>query len=230
MTHDFNTDKANQIHDNKYDYHLVVYVNIDTKVTILCPLHGEFQQTPYKHINNGQGCPKCRGNRISHSKRMSVAEFIIKAQNIHGLYYDYSRVEYINAHKKVIIICPHHGEFLQTPNNHLYIKNGCPACGKGRNISLLCTQWLDSLGVSKLDREKVLRINNSLFKVDAFVSETNTIYEYFGIFWHAHPDYLKPGSIHPIIKIPVDIIYQKTLQKIDTITNSSYNFVYIWGR
>jgi len=50
--------KASIIHDNFYYYNLVEYKNIDTKVCIICPKHGEFFQTPYKHYN-GRGCIRC---------------------------------------------------------------------------------------------------------------------------------------------------------------------------
>ena len=43
---------------DKYDYSRVKYVNSKTKVCIVCPEHGEFWQTPSKHLL-GQGCPKC---------------------------------------------------------------------------------------------------------------------------------------------------------------------------
>jgi len=42
--------KANEVHNNKYDYSKVDYVNSQTKVCIICPEHGEFWQTPEKHI------------------------------------------------------------------------------------------------------------------------------------------------------------------------------------
>ena len=38
-------------------------------------------------------------------------KFIYKAKLIHGNKYDYSKTEYINAHTKVCITCPEHGEF-----------------------------------------------------------------------------------------------------------------------
>ena len=50
--------KAKTIHGNKYDYSKVKYVNNHTKVCIICPIHGEFWQTPMKHLI-GRGCPKC---------------------------------------------------------------------------------------------------------------------------------------------------------------------------
>lgn len=52
-------EKAKQIHGNKYDYSLVEYKNNKTKVKIICPIHGVFEQTPNCHLSL-QGCPKCK--------------------------------------------------------------------------------------------------------------------------------------------------------------------------
>ena len=51
---------ARKIHGDKYDYSKVEYINNSTKVCIICPEHGEFWQTPNKHLS-GCGCPKCAG-------------------------------------------------------------------------------------------------------------------------------------------------------------------------
>lgn len=50
--------KAKNIHGNAYDYSLVEYVNNNTKVKIICPIHGEFEQSPKTH-KKGSGCIKC---------------------------------------------------------------------------------------------------------------------------------------------------------------------------
>ena len=50
--------EAIKIHSAKFDYSCVDYVNQATPVTIICPIHGEFQQSPKHHLR-GQGCPKC---------------------------------------------------------------------------------------------------------------------------------------------------------------------------
>ncbi len=55
--------------------------------------------------------------------------FIEKAMEVHGDKYDYSKVQYIKAIDKVIIICKIHGSFEQTPHGHLNKKSGCPKCG-----------------------------------------------------------------------------------------------------
>ena len=105
--------KAKAVHGDKYDYSKVNYVNSFTKVTIICPKHGEFEQTPNLHLKS-QGCPNCYGN-----KKMTIEEFIKRAKEVHGDKYDYSKVKYVNALTKVTIICPIHGEFEQTPAKHL---------------------------------------------------------------------------------------------------------------
>ena len=65
-------------------------------------------------------------------KKITTEQFIEKARKIHGDKYDYSKVEYTKANKKVCIICPEHGEFWQVANTHLN-KCGCPECGRQNN-------------------------------------------------------------------------------------------------
>ena len=115
--------KAAQIHNNRYDYSKVDYIDAKTKVCIICPEHGEFWQTPDAHLR-GQECPLCSHRSFKYLKD----EFIEKAKEIHNNKYDYSKVEYVNAKTKVCIICPEHGKFWQTPNTHLK-GHGCKKCG-----------------------------------------------------------------------------------------------------
>ena len=102
-------------------------MNYDTKVTITCPEHGDFEQRAGSHLQ-GSGCPKCHHNKLSLDRRSTIDIFIQKANNIHNNFYNYSKVKYINNSTKVIIICPIHGEFLQTPGHHIDQQNGCPKC------------------------------------------------------------------------------------------------------
>ena len=119
-------ERAKKVHGDKYDYSKTEYANNYTKVCIICPEHGEFWQTPNCHLD-GQGCPKCGIKKRSVNKTLTTEEFIKKAMDIHGDKYDYSKVQYLNNRTKVCIICPEHGEFWQTPHNHLK-GNGCPKC------------------------------------------------------------------------------------------------------
>ena len=112
-------------HNNKYDYSKSIYTGIHNPVTIICPEHGEFEQTPNNHAKSG--CVKCHVQNQTKSKD----KFVSDADEIHKNLYDYSTSEYTNTNTKVDIICKKHGLFSQTPANHLK-GQGCPKCGKER--------------------------------------------------------------------------------------------------
>ena len=147
--------RARKKHGNKYDYSKVVYVNNRTKVCIICPIHGEFWQKPANHLI-GQGCPKCAGVHKS-----STEEFIEKARKIHSDKYDYSKVNYINNHTKVCIICPEHGEFWQKPLAHI-LGFGCSKCSN--NHKLTTQEFIEKSNLIYNDKyiyNKVKYINNN---------------------------------------------------------------------
>ena len=120
-------EKAIKIHNKKYDYSLVEYVNAKTKIKIICPEHGVFEQTPDNHLQ-GKGCKSCAGNKI-----YSTDEIIKKFNNIHDNKYKYDKLDYRGIFSKIIINCAEHGFFTQTAKAHIDGK-GCPKCS-GRNLT-----------------------------------------------------------------------------------------------
>lgn len=114
--------KAKKTHGDKYGYSLVEYRNNKTKIKIICPNHGVFEQTPAIHTK-GSGCRECSYE----SKALNTEEFIKKVKLIHGDKYDYSLVNYKNCETYIEIICPIHGKFKQKAGNHLK-GNGCKKC------------------------------------------------------------------------------------------------------
>ncbi len=116
--------KAKKIHDDKYNYDLVEYVNKRTKVKIICnDCNNVFLQTPGSHLQ-GRGCPNCQ---IIKSKD-SLESFIIKAKSVHKDRYDYNSVRYINSVNKVKIFCIECNDFFeQRPGDHLQ-GIGCRKC------------------------------------------------------------------------------------------------------
>ena len=113
-------------HGDFYDYSKVNFINVKDKITIVCPTHGEFEQSVDSHLR-GSKCPDCsiEDNRILQT--MSLKDVIKKASNVHNNYYNYSLVEYVNSKEKVKIRCPKHGIFLQNMSNH-FTGKGCPKC------------------------------------------------------------------------------------------------------
>lgn len=155
-------EKAKEVHGDEYDYSKAVYTGYHDNVIIICPKHGEFQQTPGNHMH-GSKCPKCNDE----SKFLTTEEFIRRSREIHGNKYDYSNVVYVRHDDKVIINCPEHGDFSQTPSAHINGNQGCPACwesrrGKARKVSL--EDFIiraDEMHDDKYDYSKVI-IGNTL--------------------------------------------------------------------
>lgn len=116
---------------DKFDLSKMNYIDYTTPITIICPIHGEFEMTPYAFVNCDNGCHEC-GKEVGIRKLTSTTEeFISKAKKIHNDFYDYSLVNYINSRTPVDIICPKHGVFTQTPSAHLHSK-GCPSCARSK--------------------------------------------------------------------------------------------------
>jgi len=113
--------RATNLHNGKYNYSNVIFTESRGKVFINCPEHGDFWQSPSYHLRGGN-CPKCVGG-----VRLTAEEFIEKAAAVHEDKYLYSHVQYKNTATKVCIVCPEHGKYWQTPNNHLF-GAGCPIC------------------------------------------------------------------------------------------------------
>lgn len=219
---------ANKVHAKKYNYDETEYVNSQIKVKIKCNLHGFFMQLPLNHVNHGKGCPKCKSVKLSEMNVLTTDDFIVHSKSIHGTKYDYSKVEYHGMKHYVDIVCPQHGLFTQKAGNHIYIKNGCPICGY--NVSKAEIAWLDSLSVPKEYRQKVVTINGTRYKVDAYDKANKTIYEYFGSFWHGNPKFYNPNDINPKNGIKFGELYQSTLEKIKNIENAGYKLIYEWGK
>ena len=60
---------------------------------------------------------------------LTYDKFIEKCHTTHLNIFDYSKTNYVNMLTKSCFICPIHGEFLTTPNNHLISKTGgCKQC------------------------------------------------------------------------------------------------------
>lgn len=115
-------EKARKRHGDKYDYSKVNYVNGRTKVTIICPEHGEFEQIARSHLM--YGCAKCAGNA-----HITLDEFITISNKVHKNKFDYSKSKpFQTIQDKVLIICPIHGEFYQRASDHM---KGC-GCNKCR--------------------------------------------------------------------------------------------------
>jgi len=178
----YNTEKfiieSFEIHGDKYDYSLVNYQNLKTKVGILCPEHGVFQQSPASHLKGGN-CPKCyyrsRGERSRGSKESILKRF----EKAHGDIYDYSQVDYTTVHEKVKIICKKHGVWETTANNHAN-GHGCPRCKESKGEKQI-REFLEEKGIN-FETEKYfedIKHPNPLY-FDFYLPNKEILIEYDG--------------------------------------------------
>jgi len=118
-------EKSKLIHNDKYNYILVNYVDNKTKVNIICPMHGIFEQLPLGHLQ-GNGCDRCNlENRKDNG--VTTISFVDQANIVHDKKYSYNETQYVNERHKVTIECKEHGVFEKLPYKHLN-GEGCPKC------------------------------------------------------------------------------------------------------
>lgn len=174
-------ERAKEKHGDKYNYDKTVYKSFKEDVIVTCPIHGDFNVNPHRHISAGVGCPDCAKIAMG-PKRLTTEEFIEKARKIHGDFYDYSKVNYVLAQTPVTIICPKHGEFQMTPNKHLNGEN-CPRCSASKGERFI-DRCLSTLNINFIP-QYTLKFDNDLrehFRID-FCINSDKIYliEYNGI-------------------------------------------------
>lgn len=186
--------KAREKHGDTYDYSGTVYTKGADKITFGCPEHGLVSMTANLHIHAGRGCPRCgdarRGyvtssearGKGSRSKGLKhAAAFVDKARAVHGNAYDYSEVEYLLQKLPVVIICPKHGRFEQTPEKHLKRAQGCPECGQIRSRGeASIVKFMEPLADLLLRNRTVIKPK----ELDIYAPERKLAVEYCGEYWH----------------------------------------------
>ena len=167
---------------DKYDsslYELVEFKNC-MEVTVKCKKCGFLRITNANNIYRF-GCPKCGQERTHNAQKLTKKDFILKSNNIHNNKYDYSKVDYLNYSTPIIIICPEHGEFAQTPGHHLR-GQGCPKCSQTGGEQIIS----QILKIHNIPFEQEYNIKNPYsnhnFRVDFYIIINNQIYiiEYNG--------------------------------------------------
>jgi len=223
VTNELFIEKAKKIHGDKYDYSQIEYVNAQTKIKIICREHGEFIQMPLNHLKGNQ-CYRCSGIV------KTTEDFIYKANKVHNNLYDYSKTNYKTTRSKIIIICKSHGEFTQSPNDHLN-GNGCQKCCS-MGFSKIAIEWLDSI----IKKENIF-IQHALnigeftidkYKIDGYCKETNTCYEFNGSYYHGEPRLYDDNVVNNLVNKTMKELYDDTIKRENYIKSKNFNLVVMW--
>ena len=223
--------KANLIHFNEYDYSKSEYINAQTKIIIICKIHGEFTQTPNNHLNNRK-CPLCANINRKINRQSLLDEYLILFKNKFNDKYDYSNIKWDGSSTKINLYCKNHGNFLIFPYDH---KNGkeCPKCTFS-NYSKKSINWLEYVSKQKkifiqhAQNIGEYKIPNTKFKVDGYCKENNTIYEFYGDYWHGNPEIFIPCNFNKKNDKKFGKLYLDTLKREKIIIELGYNIITIW--
>lgn len=190
-TEDFIKESKSKFGD-KYDYSKTIYKGMKIPLIITCPIHGDIEVTPTSHLM-ATGCPECGKAAKGQYKKLTTDEFIQKANIIHNNFYNYDKTVYELSSKKVIITCPIHGDFQQTPNHHLD-GEGCPICKQSKGEKLV-EKILQKYNIP-FEREVTFHVddivkNKKEFRIDFVINLNDHIYfiEYNGKQHYESSDY-----------------------------------------
>jgi len=119
-----------------FDYSNAVFVDMKTRLTLICKKGHEFNAVPEIHLREKSlgGCIECAKSLSKERMSYTQEQWIGLASTKHDNYYNYEKVKYISSQENIIIVCPTHGEFEQTPASHLG-GAGCRACGVEKCIA-----------------------------------------------------------------------------------------------
>lgn len=190
------------------------YENSYTPLEYRCP-KGHAGRTTWNAFQCGRRCFSCT--------RTDFGE--IKARFV-GRGYRLLTTEYKNLYTPLEYACPE-GHLGVTTWNNFKHGQGCPKCFVGK-VSRISQEWLDSLSISRLEREKVLRVGSRVFKVDGFDPDTNTVYEFLGDFWHGNPDVFSADEINRATKESFGYLYEQTMEKLFVLEAGGFTVKYIW--
>ena len=221
-------ERAKSIHGDTYDYTLTVCDGYLVPIIIGCPIHGNYTSMIGSHLS-GSGCIQCAIKQ--HTKTTEL--FIQRAELTHGKLYDYSKSIYVRLDVNLIIICKTHGEFLQRPDNHI-TGTGCILCANLR-FSKICIEWLESIiqeqdiFIQHANNIGEYVIPGTKYRADGYCSTTNTIYEFYGDYYHGNPKiYEASADCNHYSNLNAGELFQKTIDREDKLRCLGYNLVTIW--
>jgi hypothetical protein len=248
---------AQEIHRNKDGSYMFDYSYIDKesykgtmyKVPIKCNqcLH-IFKQNMNSHVHHKQGCWECNQRR---SRFLSIEEIVRRGEELHILHnaksglqnglpqFDYSLLttETYNGLQTIVSLrCKGCNVTIEmTISDHLSCKKGCPRCSPPHGCSRSQLNWLnyiackENIYIQHKCNEGEYMIKE-IGRVDGYHSETNTVYEFHGCWFHGCPECFKDRELeHPIIlNKTYEDLYIRTITRDERIRKAGYNLVVVW--
>jgi hypothetical protein len=159
---------VNAKHGKMFDYNEVYYTNNVTKVTIICKIHGSFQQAPAKHLSHKYACPECAKIAQGLSVRIDRVSFLKQTTALYGNRHNYDNTKLGRKNETIQIYCNIHKHYFnQVLGSHLKGYIGCKECLREKKEEQaheifkqnFIEQFINKFGTG-YDFSKVVYINN----------------------------------------------------------------------
>jgi formylmethanofuran dehydrogenase subunit E len=233
--------KAKEVHGDKYDYSEVTEQDIKNHksgIPVRCTdCDYKWRPNINNHINGRKGCPSC-----AKVLPWNLDRFLRKTKEIHEDKYDYSEIteDHIKtAHSRVPTKCKTCDlKWSPAINDHINRKTGCPHCCFTRGHSRAAIDWLKSIeqeediviqsAISPNGEFKIRSPTGRYYKADGYHAATNTVYEYYGDYWHGNPTVFGLDDFNQRTKKTFGEMYKKTIERENYIKSLGYNLVVVW--
>lgn len=218
-------------HGETYGYDSVIYTGQHDFVTIICPVHGRFEQQPAVHWS-GMGCRACGIQATADAQRMPTEEFVRRAIAVHGDKYDYSDTLYVRGHTKIVIRCPTHGLFEQDPFNHLN-GFGCSMCTPV-GFSKPAVEWLEFMSgycgihIQHAESGGEVVVPGTRYRADGY--SDGCVWEFDGDYYHGNPQIYPSDRVFPHSKTGVTFgdHLARTVRKRVILRSLGFKVVHVW--
>ena len=188
-----------EIHGDTLSYDKVDFHSVNVKVTVTCPIHGDFEKYPYQLVNRKEGCPFCASEKVAQKQMLTKEGFISRYYSRYGKKYDLSDITYNGSNERINVYCTEkyasgkeHGYFSILASN-LMAGYGCPICSRSKHGSKGQEEiaiYIESLGFDVIQNYKL----NDKYELDIYVPELKIAFEYNGLFWHSETH--RPNNYH----------------------------------
>ena len=241
-----------EMYDNRYIFPDKFEGSVQDKVDVECPIHGIFSKHLFVLLQNKRPhqCQKCRHestktymykisteqrnctsrvNRINANKKrkLNFNDAVNRFKAVHGDKFEYYESSYAGISKVISFICPKHGEVSMLGKEHEVSKHGCPKCAIN-NKSKVEELWLNNFNIS-IKQHRIMLQDGKMVIVDGYDSETNTVYEFLGDFWHGHPSWHdKFNGINQRNGISFINLFESTKIRFQNLYELGYNICYLW--
>jgi hypothetical protein len=226
------------------------YLGMDHQVMIECKHQGTTNVYAYRLLKPNRHC--CKQGYYESKKgknKKTIEERIDLYQHKVDHNISFEHVFLLDDQKLHHLFCQTHNMYFDQWFDSLRRGIACPECGKenkrkagirmlgvarkhqvnkgkAKFISKAETLWLDSLSIPIRQHW----LEDVQYSVDGFDPSTNTVYLYHGRFWHGCLETYDPEMIHPILKVKMKQLFERTMEWEHKILGAGYNLVTKWGK